>query len=153
MADDTNAIFKALFEQLGRDIGLDGMQPDEEGYLALQTEASTPVHCQVEDGKLMLLAPLGQLPAGEKQAPAMKKLLAANALWEGTGGATLAVEPTSDQVLLARRWTAAELEETGLHSPLETFLSVMQHWTGFLRGNGETPPAADGDIVDMQTLA
>jgi hypothetical protein len=152
MAADSTPGFSALLQSFGKDIGLEGMTLDEEGYLALQTEAGTSVHCQVEDGRLMLLASLGRLPTGEKSAPAMKSLLAANALWEGTRGATLSIEPTSDEVLLAQRWTLAELEKTGIQSALETFLAVITHWTGFLRVGDATPSSAEGGIVDTHNL-
>ena len=153
MAEDSNQGFSALLEQFGTDIGLEGMKPDEEGYLCLQAESGALVHCQIEDGRLMLLASLGRLPDGDKAAPAMQALLAANALWEGTGGATLSLEPTSGEVLLAQRWSLPELEKTGVQSALEIFLAVTAHWTEFLQAGDATPPSPESGGVDMHNLA
>ena len=152
MAEDSIPGFTVLFEQFGKDIGLDGMKLDEEGYLALLTEAGTSVHCQAVDGRLMLLTSPGRLPPGEKSAPAMKSLLAANALWEGTQGATLSIEPTSDEVLLAQRWTLAELEETGIQPAFETFLAVTAYWTEFLQVGDASPSSAESGVFGTQNL-
>ena len=85
------------------------LAPGEDGYVRLVTESGLHIHFQQEDESLLSICELGRLATDEGRMEMLETLLAANALWEGTKGATLSLEPTSDKVLLARKRTINEL--------------------------------------------
>ena len=107
---------------MAKEIELEGLHLGEDGYVCLVTESGLHIHFQQEDESLLSICELGRLTTDEGRMEMLETLLAANALWEGTKGATLSLEPTSDKVLLARKRTINELEETGLKGPLKTML-------------------------------
>ena len=92
-----------LFEALAKEIDLEGLHLGEDGYVWLVTESGLHIHFQQEDESLLSICELGRLATDEGRMEMLETLLAANALWEGTKGATLSLEPTSDKVLLARK--------------------------------------------------
>ena len=98
-----------LFEALAKEIDLEGLHLGEDGYVCLVTESGLHIHFQQEDESLLSICELGRLATDEGRMEMLETLLAANALWEGTKGATLSLEPTSDKVLLARKRTINEL--------------------------------------------
>ena len=98
-----------LFEALAKEIELEGLHFGEDGYVCLVTESKLHMHFQQEDESLLSICELGRLTTDEGRMEMLETLLAANALWEGTKGATLSLEPTSGKVLLARKRTINEL--------------------------------------------
>jgi hypothetical protein len=107
---------------LAKEIELEGLHLGEDGYIWLVTASGLHIHFQQEDESLLSICELGRLTTDEGRMEMLETLLAANALWEGTKGATLSLEPTSDKMLPARKRTINELEETASKGLLKTML-------------------------------
>jgi len=113
--------------KLGEELGL----PDfefKEGYACLESPSGPLLHLILEGESFTLLCEMGELPRGEERLPFLEGLLEANALWIGTLGATLSVNQTKNQVMLARRWSIWEIDHLGLKQPLETFVEAIACW-------------------------
>ena len=79
-------------------------------------------------------------------------LLASNFYWAETHGATLALEPETEQILLQYQENALALTKERLQKTMEGFLSVAEEWKDRLDElvgepdvDGETPVPPVGD--------
>ena len=120
------ALMAEVVAGLAKEVGLDELAPDESGYCALEGEDGRVIHLQREGDELLLMTALGRLPTGEGRLGVVEALLAANAFWTGTRGATISCELTSDTALIARRLPLAEIAKDGLFAVLEAFLAAVE---------------------------
>ena len=95
--------------------------------------------------ELDFTVPLGSVPE-EKRADVYGALLASNFYWAETHGATLALEPETEQILLQYQENALTLTKERLQKTMEGFLSVAEEWkdrldelVGESDMDGETP--------------
>ena len=136
-ADPNQALLAEALAGLAKDIGLDDLSPDESGYCALVGEGERIVHLQREGDELLLVTELGQLPADQSRLGVLEALLAANAFWEHTRGATISCELTSDRAILARRIPLAPVARDQLYAVLETFLYAADECRQHLEPAGD----------------
>jgi hypothetical protein len=153
-------LFKSHLDAFGRSIRLSGLEPDEEGYVAIGFD-DLIVHLQLEAGsdRLVAFARLGTIE-DERRETILAVLLGANLFWQGTQGATLAVEPDSDMVFIQTNAVLRGLDEPGFETWLGDFLDIADHWTRRLAAlnagepvdEDEAPPPA-GDERAIQFFA
>jgi hypothetical protein len=128
------APWQELLDELGRDVGLDGLAFGEDGYCSLALDDGRVLHLDVQEEGLLIMTALGEAPTDEKRVRVLEALLAANAFWVGTRGATLALDPDVRQVLLMRREPLEVLKRRGLRELLGEVIEASDVWSAHLSG-------------------
>lgn len=138
--------FDRVLAAFGATVGLDRLALDEAGTGALFID-EVAVNLEVDEaqGRLLLYAALG-VPEGDPAA-AHVAMLEANLFWQGTAGATLALQPETGAALLVRALPMAELDEVGFETALQTFVEMAEAWEGRLQVAGD--PAATEPFSPM----
>ena len=114
--------------ELGRQIGLDDLQLDENGYAALAFDDVVVNFELDEDGERLLMSAY----LGEPQGDLLKTyelLLDANFCWQGTGGGTLSLERETGGIVLFQSLPTRTLDLHTLETTLETFVNSAEAWT------------------------
>lgn len=138
-----------LLDQLGRSLGLPMLGTDELGVCMLVFDERTTVNLTLDPlcGELLSWCELGNVDAGLQDADArLRQLLRANLFWRGTRGATLAMMPGTDAVILARRWPMEGMTvdrlRVGIDAMVETADSLVPRLAG-ATSNRAVPVHAD----------
>ena len=87
-----------------------------------------------ERGRFYLHAVAGTAPAAG--SPLLAEMLAANLFGQGTGDATLALDPALGDVLLLRGFDEDGSDARGVAAALELFLTALEDWRGRLLRDG-----------------
>lgn len=136
-----NEVAKGFLEELGSDLGIEGLEFDEYGYCCLEFPDQTINIEADESGLIFLYAHLGNVPK-EKTEAFFAMLLEANYLWQQTGGGCLGVDREADVVLLAMQSHVAALDGQGFKNMMENFLNTSVTWTRRVEGfPGQAGPA------------
>lgn len=133
-------MFKELIEGLGEKMGIGGeIEIDDEGRAFLEFDGMGVVLQGVDEvNKLTFLSTVG-MPPPENPARLYKTLLEANYLFEGTGGATLSINPDSGGVMLATCLDSRALTVEDLMDALDKFLDSLIAWRDFVNDYREIP--------------
>lgn len=120
-------IYKSLLHDLGHEISIPELAPDETGYCNLIFDETLMVEMMwVEDTqRLVLFSRLGSYDISD-EVEIFRELLLANSFWRGTEGATLGVD--GDLVFLARRISLKEMDLKAFEQILESFSRVAHFW-------------------------
>ena len=133
-----------LLAELGADLGLPGLAFDEAGRCRLAIDELQVEIERAGDGSALFLTCLvGELPDTGRET-AMGRLLDANFLFKGTGGATLGVASGSDVVVLAYRTPSTGLGLLELRQMLESFTAAGEHAGRLLLETGHGAVASPG---------
>ncbi len=126
-----------ILDELGVLAGLGPLPLDADGRLTLAFDGRLEVTLEhePEDGRLVLWALLAELGA-ERPVALLGELLDANFLWQGTGGATLALEHGSGKVVLSQALPIMGLEVTALQRAIEGFVTAAMHWSRHIAEGG-----------------
>lgn len=121
--------YKKLITELGKNIGLDELKPDEDLYCCLGFDDKITVHFQYnqESETLMLFSQLGIIDE-DKLAGVYPKLMKANVFWQGTGGSTLGVDDENNEVILSYQVALSLLDFTKFQELLEGFVNTAELW-------------------------
>ncbi|MGE0331873.1 MAG: type III secretion system chaperone [Ramlibacter sp.] len=92
-----------------------------EGDVAIDLEADEPAQC------IQVYAVLGPVPPGDRE-PLYRRLLEGNLFGQQTGGATLAVDPVREEVLLCARVDPAVVSAEALVGWLDRFAGTAADW-------------------------
>lgn len=89
---------------------------------------------------------LGAAPE-HRQHEVHERLLQANCLWAGTGGATLGLQPDTGHVILASRLELEGMTAESLAALLDVFVDTAAFWKSYLADGAaepmlQTPPFA-----------
>lgn len=149
---DIPAAAQALADGLGRSLGLDGLAFDaDDGTFTLELDDRTLVSIAVDRGgdALTLYAPVTATPLAEPHL--VRRALEANFLWRRTGGATLAIEPGSGQLVLHARLQLSGLQVPAFARALEGFAEQVASWSAELAGGTfhASPPTPDADAQGL----
>lgn len=137
--------FKELVAQLGAGLAMPDLEPDEDGYVALEMDGHI-IHLQDDAGAaaIVLYSVLQEIePARLLEVCA--RLLTANAFWRETGGATLSLDEASGHVLLCRTVSLHGLELAGLEAALGSFADTTMHWSRWLEAVNEGGTLYEGE--------
>ncbi len=120
--------YRELIADFASKVGLEDFAPNEEGVCHLIDE-NTVITIQDcgEIGLILITAPLAKLPA-RTAAVLLRRLLAANFLYEKTMGATIALDEKSGILYLTRYDALGTLDGEGLKARLESFATVLDQW-------------------------
>jgi len=114
-----------LLKELGRHIGLDQLELDDEGQCTLAFDEDIVVTFVADpDGGLNAVSFVGELPESGAES-FVKELLAENFLPSNHGGARFAIEPNSNRVVVVRRWDAQKTDVNQFSSHLEACVNTI----------------------------
>ena len=138
--------FEELLKKLAEACGIERLEPDESHMVHLGVDGTAlTIVGDPETRMVVLFSEIGDLPL-EKREAFYEQALKANWLFQGGGGATLAINPESGVLALNRALPMDALDGDRFVEAVRTFLSVLiqwrelaQNWRGAAE-SGETEP-------------
>ena len=138
--------FEELLKKLAEASGIERLEPDESHMVHLGADGTAlTIVGDPETRMVVLFSEIGELPL-EKREAFYEQALKANWLFQGGGGATLAINPESGVLALNRALPMDALDGNRFVEAVRTFLSVLiqwrelaQNWRGAAE-SGETEP-------------
>ena len=138
--------FGEVIDGVGKNLGVE--LADEGGASAVQVDG-TPIILQMAGDLLLIHADIGEIPPENRDrlnAVAME----ANFLYQGTGGATLAVDPRSGHLYLQKYNWLARLDVEKAVESLTRFADTVKIWKGLVaETTAGAPAASDGMSAPM----
>jgi Tir chaperone protein (CesT) family len=134
--------------EFGKQIGLDDLRLDDNGYAALAfDDVVVNLEFDADLERLLMSAYLGE-PQGDR-LKTYELLLDANFCWQGTAGGTLSLERETGGIVLFQQLPARALDLRALEAALETFVNTADAWTLQIAQAAEAAaaPAADHPAV------
>lgn len=128
-----------LLAALGQQVGIAGLALDEAGCCVLAFD-DVVLHFEADEqsGRLFLYAGLGDAP--DRLAEAFyRELLAANLMWQGTGGATLSLDPDGRRFVLGHAVPVDRITEVDFVATVERFVDIAETWRRRIAEAGSQP--------------
>ena len=137
-----------LVKELGRHIGLDGLELDESGQCTLAFDETIVLTfvADADDG-LNVVSYVGDLD--HHQAKIAIKLLAHNFGPNGLGGGRVAIEPDSNRVVLVHRWDGVKTDFSSFTAQLESFVNAVESVRADLDASGANEPSSASAATPM----
>lgn len=108
--------------------GIPTLDFDPDGNLTLLFDGDTEVNLnRVDDATVEVWTPLDELGRGDDVA-ALRRLLEANHLGEGTGAARMALSPARDRMVLCERIDVRPLDGVQFADRIVGFLKYASFW-------------------------
>ena len=121
---------------------------DEGGATAIEIDGTTIVLQEAGDGLLLMHADLGEIPPDRRESLA-SAALQANYLYQGTGGSTLAANPSDGHLHLQRyNWLDRSDADKSLDA-LSRFADTAFRWKELLSAPLEAPAEEAGAPSDF----
>lgn len=138
---NTDAIARELLRALGRELNLPELCFDPNGCanLVFTGKSAIDLEIDVECDCIQAYGVIGPFPPSGSE-DLCRRLLEANLFGRQTGGATLAIDASQEELLLCRRIDLATATEASFKGILEDFAGMIQHWQGQLN---DGDPAGD----------
>ena len=137
---------EAAFETFAARIDLEGFAFDPEGNAVLAfDEVLVDFQILDGDGVLLVMSRLGAPPLDS--ADLYGRLLDANFLWSGTGGATIARDPDGSDIVLMRRIPGDGLTAETLEEAVGTFVSVAEAFMAEIAGGDSYTESSGDDLI------
>lgn len=124
----TMQVIQKLINELGIELGLEGLTLDEFGYCCLEFPEKTINLEADEQGTVFAYAHLGSLPEQDRE-DFYAKLLEANYFCQETGGGTIGIDREANVVVLMMQTHVAMLNSGDLHRVLQNFINVAVTWS------------------------
>ena len=120
--------FTELLDCLSKECGMDRLEPDDSHMVHLGAgDSPLTIVGDPETRTVVLLSELGELP--ERGCEAFyKQALKANWLFQGGGGAALAINPETDILSLNRALPMDALDGAGFIEAVRSFLEFLCRW-------------------------
>ena len=131
--------FGELIEGLGKSLGVE--MPDEGGAAAVEVDGIPVVLQRASDDLLLVHADLGEV-APDSRERVLAAAMEANFLYQGTGGATLAVDSRDGHLHLQKYNWLDRIDMDKAMSGLTRFADTVKAWKGIASSpTAEAPPA------------
>lgn len=125
--------FEELLKPLAAACGVERLEPDESHMVHFGAGGSVlTIVGDPETRMVVLFSELGELPLEGREA-FYEQALKANWLFQGGGGASLAINPESDVLALNRAMPMDALDGEGFVEMVRSFLSVLYRWRELAR--------------------
>ncbi len=140
----------AILTDYARLLGMRELAFDEDGQCQLRfgDEVHVALGLADNDGRLVLAAPLGEVPGAIKEE-IQAEMLDANYLWQGTGGPTLSIERQTGVAAACMALPTAGLTAERLEADIDQLIAVAEDWIGRLRGGKAGQPVAHDNMIRM----
>ena len=129
--------FGELVDKLGDRLGVE--LTDEGGAAAVEVDGIPVVLQRASDDLLLVHADLGDI-APENREKVLAAAMEANFLYQGTGGATLAVDPRDGHLHLQKYNWLERLDGEKVLSGLMRFADTVSTWRGLASAAPADPP-------------
>lgn len=122
-------VLQALLNEFASYIGLSELYLDSEGLCRLLFDDKIELHIQVKekDSSLMLFAIFATIPENYAKEIYVD-MLQANLFWQQTGGATLALDKSSDSAVLVCEHTLIGLYQDKFQKIIQHFVDNVEEW-------------------------
>ena len=121
--------FGELIAELGKNLGIE--LTDEGGATAVEIDGIPVVLHAAGDDLILVHADLGEIPH-ENRERVFAAAMEANFLYQGTGGATLAVDPDSGRLHIQKYNWLERLDAEKAVTNLTRFADTVKAWKGVL---------------------
>ena len=138
--------FDDILAELGHTMGLGSLKLDENNVCRLRFGDDLVVDIEhvPARARFYLHGVVGVAP--DDGSSLLAEMLAANLFGQGTGDATLAVDPALGDVLLLRGFDEAGSDARSVAAGLELFLAALEDWRGRLLHGGA---GANGSVGEQ----
>ena len=140
--------FEELLESLAEACGIDRLEPDDTHMVHLGSEGTAlTIVGDPEPRMIVLFSEIADLPLEGREA-FYEQALKANWLFQGGGGATLAINPDSGALSLNQALPMAALDGALFVQLVQNFLEFLQRWRQRAidwRGAKDESPAKGAD--------
>ena len=119
----------ALFSELGSQLGMDQLALDENDHCVLRIDEGSDIHLEYleESGLLLMVSALPGIEA-EYKAAVYEIMLKGNYLWQDTYGATLAIHPETNAVIVEHKMNVANIAPGSLQEHVSGLDALVQGW-------------------------
>ena len=140
--------FGEAIDGIGKNLGVELV--DEGGAAAVQVDGNAVILQKASDDLLLMHADLGGM-APETRDRINAAAMEANFLYQGTGGATLAVDPRSGHLYLQKYNWFDRLDVEKAVESLTRFADIVKTWKGLVAETMASTTAAS-DVPSAPTL-
>ena len=140
--------FGEAIDGIGKNLGVE--LTDEGGAAAVQVDGNAVILQMADNDLLLMHADLGEI-APENRDRINAAAMEANFLYQGTGGATLAVDPRNGHLHLQKYNWLDRLDVEKAVDSLTRFADTMKTWKGLVAETMSTASAAS-DVPSAPTL-
>lgn len=122
----------ALIDAYARRVGLDSLGFDNQGNLRLVLDGQA-IDLTVDDatGRLHLYGEVGMVPLRWREN-LYRHLLVGNLFGAATGGASLCIDPSEDDILLCQQLDLEGTSASQLDARLDDFAAALRRWSDLL---------------------
>ncbi len=124
-----------LLVSLSQKLNTKTLELDNEGIcrFTVGDGVKLTVERSLDEGAFFVYAPIGMMPVRLKeQTEIQKKLLTGNLFRQGTGHASLGLDPASSLIILFQEFEEANIESDQFIEEVELFLGFVEFWRGEL---------------------
>ena len=121
--------FGEVIDGIGKTLGVELV--DEGGAAAVQVDGNPVILHMADDDLLLIHADIGEIPS-ENRDRICAAAMEANFLYQGTGGATLAVDPNSGHLHLQKYNWLDRLDVEKAMTSLTRFADMVKLWKGLV---------------------
>lgn len=123
-----------ILQKLEKKSGLESLQFSKDGAISFvfNTHYTTTLEKSADERELTLYGVIGQLPFEDKERYLLM-LLQANLFGRKTGGASIGLDPDTQEVILFRTFEVAHLQFDHFFEELTRFLGMQQEWSENLK--------------------
>lgn len=138
-----------LLDNLASTMQLPGLPLNEDhcARLVFDSNIAVDFECDPLSGELFVHCDLGFLPLSGREG-LYRRLLEANLYGQQTMRATLALDPSSETVVLWRVVLAEELSLEAFQKVVEDFLNCAEGWMGEIERSGARSEPQSGGMPD-----
>ena len=136
--------FGEMVETLGKNLGIE--LTDEGGATAVEIDGIPVVLHAAGDDLILVHADLGEI-AHENRDRVLAAAMEANFLYQGTGGATLAVDPNSGRLHIQKYNWLERLDAEKAVTNLTRFADTVKAWKGVLADTAAADPSGPVDFA------
>ncbi|MEM8795171.1 MAG: type III secretion system chaperone [Pseudomonadota bacterium] len=121
---------EGLISGFGKAINMEGgLKLDEKNHLILKMDDGPDLHFEYfEEEDILVLASALPSPSGDKKAAVYELLLSANFMWQGTGGATLSINPETKDVIVHHKLDVKRVQEAEMEELVTGFAKLCEYW-------------------------
>lgn len=138
-------LVRAFAKKLGDGVKL---EPDESGAVMLDVDGMSLTIMGLEDvGLVVLSGVIGVPPPEERKERLYEAVLKANYNFSGTAGATMSINPDTDELTLCKALPLNLVDGETFFAETESFLNVLESWRKIVsnfRGHVDEPSLTDG---------